>query len=1127
MFSPYFIIYLILSYPYTDALLHDAAILIDVDAPTTAPDLPLPENPGNPGCLWTCTEPNWHGNCTYTCFGPYNPTGPTCIRNYAYQASFGPDAGKKCKIYQGDKCEAEGLLRIEDPVDEMLWPGNPCMREYGSYTCWRVEGAKGTVGGGVAAIPTVQCPERAESSREAGMRSSGTLPSDGGAKTSGKPGRSTAVSSSVGGVMSGTVSGGTQKSGASSGVRVSGGASTGGVTMSSGSTDPMSKASSKGSLNLSRTNTPLSGTDAPISVSSGAAVTPPTRPPDLPPGYFTELPKPGTLIPPQSFTPVPPQSGVTKSLGHTISQSGATSGQATNIASTWASGTASDKTASPTNSNGVSQSRTTSARVTNSALTRSIPGISMTASGSDTGSDASQTAGSGTLSTSGGIPSGILSDQPLLSSGASGIPSGILTSDTHGLPSMSFPSGSLGLIPSLTWSYDSHGIPTLSFSSASRSSKLSASGTIPHGTLSSASDATITVTASGSTAIVTVTGSGLTGTMTNGLLPSIDCTKHPESPACPPTFSSIECAKNPGGPLCPTASSKPLPSIDCAQDPDSPACPSTSSKPLPSIDCARHPESPACPSTSAKPLPSIDCAQHPESPACPSTKPLPSIDCAQHPENPACPGGLPTPTTTAAGRPPWWNCDDHPNIIFCPHPTETAEANKDDDMDLYGLFALLAVPVIAVGLKSWLKRAKIAKKLSGLVKFKWPKPKIPRWGIHVPSIKLKKGTIPGIRIPPVGKAIRLPKIRLPKGRLHCGRNSASSSMVCVTSEAIERLAPLGEAGAPSRQARLCRVSPPVPPRDKYSLEFECGPPAPPNPPTRAKTPKQPSNPPVPPVQQQQPPDTPDKDPNYMTPSLTPDPLIIEKKPPPDDTHNLIDEELYTDFFNEVYFADVVDGLSCGGNPNPPAEYRKYVTGGGCYYVPNPSKSVQKRKRAADSPHQSQTDGGASKLTETPSPTTNATKSGYCANSTTCIDPWQIPQQDDTFLTDDLVPPPGLAPTYYAEVDGSTAWLWTFFTTVSSELTTSMTNGIFMEDESDENMAVLVWATPNSSEASTTSTMILLTSSSTGKLVTKVNTLARRTGELSTLATPIIILTLNGPRETPSANVNTCLGAFCV
>ncbi|KAL5388573.1 hypothetical protein PMIN03_003931 [Paraphaeosphaeria minitans] len=520
---------------------------------------------------------------------------------------------------------------------------------------------------------------------------------------------------------------------------------------------------------------------------------------------------------------------------------------------------------------------------------------------------------------------------------------------------------------------------------------------------------------------------------------------------------------------------------------------------------------------------------------------LSSIDCTQTPDSPACPGGPPTPTTTEAGRPPWWDCQAHPELIFCPHPTEKAAAKKDDDRDLWGLFALLAVPVIAMGLKSWLKRAKIGKKLTNLA-FKWPSPKKPRWGIHIPSIKLKKVNMPGIRIPPVGKAIKLPRIKLPEGRLHCGRNSVSSSMVCVDSKAIEQLAPLGEAGAPSRQARLCRVSPPVTFRDPFALEFQCGLPSPPKPPTRAKTPnlppgqqqqppdpapgqqQQPTGPPASPGQQQQPPDSPDTNPNDMTPSLMPDPLNIDKIPPPGDLHDQIDEESYTDIFNEAYFSDIVDGLSCGGNPNIPAEYRKYLAGGGCYYVPHGSKGPKPRKRAIESPGQVQTDGGAAQQTGTPAPTTNGTKTGFCANST-CVDPWSLPQQDETFLTDDLVLPLGLAPTYYAEVDGSTAWLWTFYTTVSSELHTSMTNGIFMEDESDEDMAVLVWATPNASEASTTSQMPS-TSSSTGKLATKVNTPARRTTRLSTLATAAVALTLIEPRETPSAVMNPCLVQFC-
>ena len=145
MFTPYFYIYLILSAPYTDALLHDAAVLIDVDSPAPV-DLPLPGNPGTPGCIWTCTEPNWHGNCTYTCFGPQNEKAPTCIKNFAFQTSFGPDVGTQCNLYKGDACQSDGLLQIADPGAGMMWPGNPCMRDFGSFICWRGDGMNGTGG---------------------------------------------------------------------------------------------------------------------------------------------------------------------------------------------------------------------------------------------------------------------------------------------------------------------------------------------------------------------------------------------------------------------------------------------------------------------------------------------------------------------------------------------------------------------------------------------------------------------------------------------------------------------------------------------------------------------------------------------------------------------------------------------------------------------------------------------------------------------------------------------------------------------------------------------------------------------------------------------------------------------
>jgi hypothetical protein len=301
-----------------------------------------------------------------------------------------------------------------------------------------------------------------------------------------------------------------------------------------------------------------------------------------------------------------------------------------------------------------------------------------------------------------------------------------------------------------------------------------------------------------------------------------------------------------------------------------------------------------------------------------------------------------------------------------------------------------------------LKRAKIAKKFAKL-RFGWPKK--PKFGIHVPHLKLPKGNLPSLRIPIPGRSIRKPKIKLP-GRLHCGRNSASSSMVCVTSEAIEKLSPLGEAGALSRQARLCRVSPPVPPRDKYSLSYECGPP---NPPPIPK-PKVPATAPAP-----EPPPNPDRNPGHIVSSLMPAPLRPSKKPTLGDQHDLIDEEAYADFFNDVYFADIVDGLSCGADANGPADYREHSVGGGCYYVPHPQKDTsQAPNEAIDSAV------GAAQPIITPAPATNSIKGSRWGNST--IDPYAIPPQDENFLTDELVPPSGLAPTYYAEVEDGTAWL---------------------------------------------------------------------------------------------------------
>ncbi|KAL1595931.1 hypothetical protein SLS60_009621 [Paraconiothyrium brasiliense] len=247
-------------------------------------------------------------------------------------------------------------------------------------------------------------------------------------------------------------------------------------------------------------------------------------------------------------------------------------------------------------------------------------------------------------------------------------------------------------------------------------------------------------------------------------------------------------------------------------------------------------------------------------------------------------------------------------------------------------------------------------------------------------------------------------------------------------------------------------------------------------PSLAPSPLKPSKP----AQSNQPPPIPDRDPNHRIPSLVPSALnpnkprqsnlpppanpSPENSPPaedPTDYQDQIEAEAMAKFFNDVYFSDIADGLLCGDNP--PAEYRQYAVGGGCYYVPHVNKGPSQTPNGAlDSPDQA-VDGSA-QPTITAAPGAKPTGNGT-------IDPWAIKPQADEYLTDELVPPSGLAPTYYAEVESETAWLWTFFTPVPSQLTTSMNNGAVLESEEDEDLAVLVWATPNATEATTTSSMI--------------------------------------------------------
>jgi hypothetical protein len=345
-------------------------------------------------------------------------------------------------------------------------------------------------------------------------------------------------------------------------------------------------------------------------------------------------------------------------------------------------------------------------------------------------------------------------------SGSGQVPSGQISSSPVSIPSGQLSSSSV-FIPTSRVTFSSGFLRS--------STQLPSSGvsrTLPSG------DVSITVTGSGSTIVVTVAPTASTGTVKSaGPLPSGDCERSPIGIGCP------------GAPPRTTDAGLSTP-----------------------LDCVRTPTLFRCPYHTA--TASLDCVRTPTLFGC-SRPTATSLDCVRTPTLFGCP----RKTDTDVDPPTWLDCEHTPTHFVCPHPTATAAAehHDDNDVDLWGLFGLLAVPA-ALGLKSCLKRAKIAKKFAKL-RFVWPKK--PKFGIHVPHLKLPKGNLPSLRIPIPGRSIRKPKIKLP-GRLHCGRNSASSSMVCVTSEAIEKLAPLGEAGALSRQARLCRVSPPVPPRDKIS-----------------------------------------------------------------------------------------------------------------------------------------------------------------------------------------------------------------------------------------------------------------------------------------------------------------------
>ncbi|KAF1938337.1 hypothetical protein EJ02DRAFT_28134 [Clathrospora elynae] len=88
---------------------------------------------GLPGAYYTCTEPNFGGQCQWTAPNTgchVSPPGGAGI------ASLGPDPGTSCRLYEDIECSGRTVMTV-------WFPGmNGGMPEFGAFRCTKEGGAK-------------------------------------------------------------------------------------------------------------------------------------------------------------------------------------------------------------------------------------------------------------------------------------------------------------------------------------------------------------------------------------------------------------------------------------------------------------------------------------------------------------------------------------------------------------------------------------------------------------------------------------------------------------------------------------------------------------------------------------------------------------------------------------------------------------------------------------------------------------------------------------------------------------------------------------------------------------------------------------------------------------------------
>lgn len=94
------------------------------------------------------TDPNFGGNRTYKCPDVGQEQIP-CIKNHPFQTSLGPDGNTTCTTFSGDRCQSDTALGT------LQWPGNGCMKPYGSFLCWKSERVAPI---DAPPLPSVSCP---------------------------------------------------------------------------------------------------------------------------------------------------------------------------------------------------------------------------------------------------------------------------------------------------------------------------------------------------------------------------------------------------------------------------------------------------------------------------------------------------------------------------------------------------------------------------------------------------------------------------------------------------------------------------------------------------------------------------------------------------------------------------------------------------------------------------------------------------------------------------------------------------------------------------------------------------------------------------------------------------------